>query len=141
MMDSLSEMEMAESDIIRRAEAQIKAYLGGQKVEVIGLMPPDGQWHESAATQPCGVCDNGRSLEKLKPSICLKCLRADKKFDRVLKASAKWEQRMLAMQSVIAEARIKRNATMQRRKGRWRQNHQAIDSDAALGRLQKRIGG
>jgi hypothetical protein len=48
---------------------------------------------------------------------------------------------MLAMQSVIAEARIKRNATMQRRKGRWRQNHQAIDSDAALSNLQRKISG
>jgi hypothetical protein len=140
-MDSLSELEMAESDIVRRAEAQIKAYLGGQKVEVIGLMPPDGQWHESASTQPCGVCDSGKRLEKLKPSICLKCLRADKKFDRVLKASAKWEQRMLSLQSVIAEARIKRNATLQRRKGNWMRNHQAIDSDAALSNLQRKISG
>lgn len=103
-MDSLStENELTEEQIRDRADAQVRAYLGGKTVEIIGLMFPDGKWTESGYKSPCGVCDNGRSLEKIKPAICLKCLRADKKFDKVLQAAAKWEQRQFALQRVISE--------------------------------------
>lgn len=122
-MKSLStETDLTEEQINRRAEAQVRVYLGGQTVELIGLMPAEPCWQESASKAPCGVCDSGRSLEKIKPAICLKCLRADKKFDKVLQDAAKWEQRQLALQKVISEARIKRNAELQRLTGNGRRN-------------------
>ncbi len=106
-------------------------YLGGQTVELVGMMPPDG-WRESSQKAPCGVCDSGKSLEKIKPAICLKCLRADKKFDAVLQAAAKWEQRQYALQKVISEARIKRNAEMQRLTGNKRRNKGAQPGRGAI---------
>lgn len=129
-MDSLSE-ELSEDQINRRAEAQVRVYLGGQTVELVGLVPPDG-WQESSQKAPCGVCDSGRSLEKIKPAICLKCLRADKKFDAVLQAAARWEQRQYALQKVISEARIKRNAEMQRLTGNKRRNKGAQPGRGAI---------
>jgi hypothetical protein len=129
-MDSLSE-ELSEDQINQRAEAQVRVYLGGQTVELVGMMPPDG-WQESSQKSPCGVCDSGRSLEKIKPAICLKCLRADKKFDAVLQAAAKWEQRQYALQKVISEARIKRNAEMQRLTGNKRRNKGAQPGRGAI---------
>lgn len=128
-MEPLS--ELTEDQINRRAEAQVKVYLGGQTVELVGLMPPDG-WQESSHKSPCGVCDSGKSLEKIKPAICLKCLRADKKFEAVLKAAAKWEQRQFALQKVISEARIKRNAEMQRLAGNGRRNKGAQPGRGAI---------
>lgn len=129
-MESLSE-ELTEDQINRRAEAQVRVYLGGQTVELVGMMPPDG-WRESNQKAPCGVCDSGKSLEKIKPAICLKCLRADKKFDAVLQAAAKWEQRQHALQKVISEARIKRNAEMQRLTGNKRRNKGAQPGRGAI---------
>jgi hypothetical protein len=129
-MESLSE-ELTEDQINRRAEAQVRVYLGGQTVELVGLVPPDG-WRESSQKSPCGVCDSGRSLEKIKPAICLKCLRADKKFDAVLQAAARWEQRQYALQKVISEARIKRNAEMQRLTGNKRRNKGAQPGRGAI---------
>ena len=132
-MDSLStENELTEEQIRNRADAQVRVYLGGQTVELIGLMPADGQWSESGHRSPCGVCDTGRKLEKIKPAICLKCLRADKKFDKVLQAAAKWEQRQFALQRVISEARIKRNAEMQRLTGNGRRNKGAQPGRGAV---------
>jgi hypothetical protein len=132
-MDSLStETELSEEQIRNRAEAQIRTYLGGKTVEIIGLMFPDGKWTESGHKSPCGVCDNGRSLEKIKPAICLKCLRADKRFEKVLQAAAKWEQRQFALQRVISEARIKRNAEMQRLTGNGRRNKGAQPGRGAI---------
>jgi hypothetical protein len=122
-METLSnETELSEEQIRNRADAQVRVYLGGQTVELIGLMPADGRWSESGHKSPCGVCDTGMDLEKIKPAICLKCLRADKKFERVLQAAAKWEQRQFALHRVISEARIKRNAEMQRLTGNGRRN-------------------
>ena len=129
-MESLSE-ELTEDQINRRAESQVRVYLGGQTVELVGMMPPDG-WRESSQKAPCGVCDSGKSLEKIKPAICLKCLRADKKFDAVLQAAAKWEQRQYALQKVISEARIKRNAEMQRLTGNKRRNKGAQPGRGAI---------
>jgi hypothetical protein len=129
-MESLSE-ELTEDQINRRAEAQVRVYLGGQTVELVGMMPPDG-WRESSQKAPCGVCDSGKSLEKIKPAICLKCLRADKKFDAVLQAAARWEQRQFALQKVISEARIKRNAEMQRLTGNKRRNKGAQPGRGAI---------
>jgi hypothetical protein len=129
-MDSLPE-ELSEDQINRRAEAQVRVYLGGQTVELVGMMPPDG-WRESSQKSPCGVCDSGRSLEKIKPAICLKCLRADKKFDAVLQAAARWEQRQFALQKVISEARIRRNAEMQRLTGNKRRNKGAQPGRGAI---------
>jgi hypothetical protein len=129
-MDSLSE-ELSEDQINRRAEAQVRVYLGGQTVELVGMMPPDG-WRESSQKSPCGVCDSGKTLEKVKPAICLKCLRADKKFDAVLQAAARWEQRQFALQKVISEARIKRNAEMQRLTGNKRRNKGAQPGRGAI---------
>ena len=132
-METLSnETELSEEQIRNRADAQVRVYLGGQTVELIGLMPADGQWSESGHRSPCGVCDTGRSLEKIKPAICLKCLRADKKFDKVLQAAAKWEQRQFALQRVISEARIKRNAEMQRLTGNGRRNKGAQPGRGAV---------
>lgn len=129
-MESLSE-ELTEDQINRRAESQVRVYLGGQTVELVGMMPPDG-WRESSQKAPCGVCDSGKSLEKIKPAICLKCLRADKKFDAVLQAAARWEQRQYALQKVISEARIKRNAEMQRLTGNKRRNKGAQPGRGAI---------
>lgn len=132
-METLSnETELSEEQIRNRADAQVRVYLGGQTVELIGLMPADGQWSESGHRSPCGVCDTGRKLEKIKPAICLKCLRADKKFDKVLQAAAKWEQRQFALQRVISEARIKRNAEMQRLTGNGRRNKGAQPGRGAV---------
>ena len=117
----------------------MRVYLGGQTVELIGLMPADGQWSESGHRSPCGVCDTGRKLEKIKPAICLKCLRADKKFDKVLHAAAKWEQRQFALQRVISEARIKRNAEMQRLTGNGRRNKGAQPGRGAVEAYRAKI--
>ena len=140
-MDSLStENELTEEQIRNRADAQVRVYLGGQTVELIGLMPADGHWSESGHRSPCGVCDTGRKLEKIKPAICLKCLRADKKFDKVLQAAAKWEQRQFALQRVISEARIKRNAEMQRLTGNGRRNKGAQPGRGAVEAGLSRLG-
>jgi len=140
-METLSnEQELSEDQIRNRADAQVRVYLGGQTVELIGLMPADGQWSESGHRSPCGVCDTGRKLEKIKPAICLKCLRADKKFDKVLQAAAKWEQRQFALQRVISEARIKRNAEMQRLTGNGRRNKGAQPGRGAVEARLSRLG-
>lgn len=140
-METLSnETELSEEQIRNRADAQVRVYLGGQTVELIGLMPADGQWSESGHRSPCGVCDTGRKLEKIKPAICLKCLRADKKFDKVLQAAAKWEQRQFALQRVISEARIKRNAEMQRLTGNGRRNKGAQPGRGAVEARLSRLG-
>ena len=124
-MESLSEQtELTDDQINRLADAQIKAYLGGQHVELLGQVPPDG-WTEATKAQHCGVCDSGRYLEKQEPAICLRCLRADKKLDRVLTHAAKWESRQRAIQTVLKAARIKRNAEMQRLTGNGRRNRGA----------------
>ena len=139
-METLSnETELSEEQIRNRADAQVRVYLGGQTVELIGLMPADGQWSESGHRSPCGVCDTGRKLEKIKPAICLKCLRADKKFDKVLHAAAKWEQRQFALQRVISEARIKRNAEMQRLTGNGRRNKGAQPGRGAVEAYRAKI--
>jgi hypothetical protein len=141
MIEKLSDGTDAISDdeIVRLAEKRIKTYLAGKPVELFGLSGAF-EWTEQASKQPCGVCDNGRSLERHQPAICLKCFRADAKFNKFLATIASWEQRMLAMQGVLSEARIKRQAELQRigrKHSRSKVDKPLTKSDAVRGLLER----
>lgn len=116
MVKSLSIDALTDEEIERLTFNRIKKKVG----DAVVYAPTEPNHAEVGPTCECKLCKNGVNLNRAKVAVCIRCNRASRSIEQVIK-SVKTEERVL--RSIAAEKQvdyIKAKALTQMRGGRAR---------------------